>query len=654
MQAIVSELRAAVDADAGVAVYLDDGEGALRLAFADGPAGERFESRITRRAHLVGRSFVPAITEEPPGAALLVAVPDVGGGFVYMARHRPRQFTREERAVARVVARRLAGRVVAYESERRTTLRVRQLETIQRIGASLTRLATVEEVGQTIAAEIGQVIDFRECRVYVVGNGDGRLEPVAVRREPGSPVPWAADELGCRVGEGLAGLVAAHGKPLVVPDVARDGRASRIEARPGIDESMLLMPLVFERRVGGVIVLFKRGVDQFGPDDERMLSILADQAAVAMENARLLESRDQYVAELRALLDLSSAGSERRETGVLASLLAVKMAVALGLETGSILHWVDGTSRLHTLGMHGSAMRRGSFDLLEHPLFRKVLRERIPLVLQADDPESSREEAPRMRERGDRTLLLLPLVAGGTVIGLAELAMRSRTRAFTPSELDYCLTLANHAAAVLENAMLLDRLKRAADVDQLTGLANHRRLQERLAQEVARASRTGQPLGVALLDLDGFKLINDRHGHAAGDQVLHELAATLRLSVRTNDVVARYGGDEFVVLMPDTTARDARVTAQRLLAALAERSFRLADGSDVAVGASIGLAIYPDDGVTPGELLAASDRAMYTAKRRGGGGVRQAHGRGEPRNREPAGAGHGEEGKHEGRQPARE
>jgi diguanylate cyclase (GGDEF)-like protein len=219
---------------------------------------------------------------------------------------------------------------------------------------------------------------------------------------------------------------------------------------------------------------------------------------------------------------------------------------------------------------------------------------------------------------GARTLILVPLTAGGRTIGIVELIAMNAPRVLEAAELQTVDAMATLGATGLEKVRLLEQLRSAADMDLVTGVHNHRYLQERLRQEVARSARSHSPFGVLMLDLDNFKPVNDRHGHSDGDRVLHNIGAAIKDHVRTSDVVARYGGDEFVVLMPDTPVEHAELVAQRVVAGVLERGHVLSDGSEVSVGISAGLAVYPAHGRTSAMLLQAADAAMYAAKRSGG------------------------------------
>jgi diguanylate cyclase (GGDEF)-like protein len=230
-----------------------------------------------------------------------------------------------------------------------------------------------------------------------------------------------------------------------------------------------------------------------------------------------------------------------------------------------------------------------------------------------------------LRARGVRTLILMPLATGGKTIGLVEL-VALQPRALSESQLNTLEAMARLTATGLERVRLLEQLRSNADTDLVTGVHNHRYLQERLRQEVARTARSHSPLAVLMMDLDKFKQVNDRHGHADGDRVLHNIGSIIIDKLRANDVVARYGGDEFVVVMPDTSAEQAEAVAQRVVDAIRERRHELSDGSRVSVGVSAGLAVYPEDGRTTADLLANADAAMYVAKRSGGRAIERAVG----------------------------
>jgi diguanylate cyclase (GGDEF)-like protein len=169
----------------------------------------------------------------------------------------------------------------------------------------------------------------------------------------------------------------------------------------------------------------------------------------------------------------------------------------------------------------------------------------------------------------------------------------------------------------LVNLQLRESLREQALRDALTGLYNRRYLEERLAQELRRAYRTGTPLAVLLLDLDRFKQVNDVHGHAAGDDLLARFAGLLHDTVRAEDVVARYGGEEFTLVLPGAGAEEALMVAEKVR----KRTRRLwIDAGKRRVGevsVSIGVASYPACGEVPEDLLAAADRALYRAKREG-------------------------------------
>jgi diguanylate cyclase (GGDEF)-like protein len=167
--------------------------------------------------------------------------------------------------------------------------------------------------------------------------------------------------------------------------------------------------------------------------------------------------------------------------------------------------------------------------------------------------------------------------------------------------------------ALLDNARLFDQVRRLAVSDSLTGLANYRRLLSVLESEIDRSRRTGRPFVVMLFDMDGLKLINDRHGHLVGSRALIRLGHVLRQHCRAMDTAARYGGDEFALVLPEAGPEIAGCIVRRICERLS------ADRELPAISASAGAAVYPKDGDTPEKLLGAADRALYRMKNRGSG-----------------------------------
>ncbi len=178
------------------------------------------------------------------------------------------------------------------------------------------------------------------------------------------------------------------------------------------------------------------------------------------------------------------------------------------------------------------------------------------------------------------------------------------------------------AAIALDNARRTQRAERLARTDDLTGLCNVRALTDTLRRELARASRAGRPVSLIVLDVDGFKGINDSHGHLRGNRALVEMAGLLRESTRQADCAARLGGDEFAVVLPDTGRDGAVVAGDRLRARIAHHVFLRREGLEVRLAVSVGAATANVPPVTAGALLERADKALYRAK--AGGGDRTA------------------------------
>ena len=201
-----------------------------------------------------------------------------------------------------------------------------------------------------------------------------------------------------------------------------------------------------------------------------------------------------------------------------------------------------------------------AYEVANFPETLRVLEDQVAVIVDADDPAADQAEVGLMRADGNRVLAMLPLVAKGQSIGLVELISHGPV-AYDDERLGLARTMANEAAMALENARLYEDARALADRDPLTGFYNHRFLHERLGEEVVRAQRARRPLSVLMLDLDDFKLVNDTFGHLFGDRVLTWTAELIRSTLRGSDIPARYGGDEFAIILPETDGDDARRAA---------------------------------------------------------------------------------------------
>lgn len=228
-----------------------------------------------------------------------------------------------------------------------------------------------------------------------------------------------------------------------------------------------------------------------------------------------------------------------------------------------------------------------------------------------------------------RTYVVVPISASGgmthaapwpalpTVRGVLALYDRLGGDEFDDTDLETLRRFAGQAAVAVDNVRTHEEAQRLSLTDPLTGLWNYRYLEDSMRREVERASRFGHKLAVLALDLDRFKEVNDAYGHPAGDKVLVEFARRISRATREVDLSFRQGGEEFVVLLPETDATGAAVLAQRLGVAVRREPVRVHDELSIDVTVSIGIAVYPDHARTPRAVLDAADTALYAAKAAG-------------------------------------
>jgi len=212
------------------------------------------------------------------------------------------------------------------------------------------------------------------------------------------------------------------------------------------------------------------------------------------------------------------------------------------------------------------------------------------------------------------SIIGIPLKVGDAVVGVMNLSRRT-LGGFTASELRLLGLLSDQAAVAISNASLHQMISRQAYSDTLTGLPNRRALDERLEEEVLAARRNNYSFAVIMMDLDGFKNVNDTYGHAVGDDILRLVFGQMGRGVRNTDFLARYGGDELTLILSQSDMSSAQIVAEKIIEGMKNIKYKFKDGKRLKLGISGGIAIFPVNARTGPDLLRAADAALYKAKR---------------------------------------
>jgi diguanylate cyclase (GGDEF)-like protein len=408
--------------------------------------------------------------------------------------------------------------------------------------------------------------------------------------------------------------VAKTGAPLNEPD-ARNSPvlSSRLVERFNV-ASALFVPLTFDGEVRSVVVLISETPRRFSDEEVQLVHTLANQASAAfavLEMKRRLGARaDQQAALARA----AGALNARLDQRVILETLCREADLALGGDLAGV-YLGDGRSGGIGVAGHGIPEDNDWYGYVIRPgegVGGQVLVTGEPVISNAyqTDVQVPENEVLRPIE----TAISVPVRWNGELKGALSVAFYSMRR-IAEEDIDALQAIADLAAVACSNAEAFQEAKEAAMTDSLTGLLNHGAVQVRLRDEIWRARRANTPLCCLLLDLDNFKPINDIHGHLVGDQLLQQVASAIASQFRSYDGIGRFGGDEFVLVLPGMTAREARTAAQRLQELVEATGAAMGDmGAELT--ASVGLCEWREP-LTAGELLERADRALRVAKHRG-------------------------------------
>jgi len=501
----------------------------------------------------------------------------------------------------------LENYVVMHDAQRRT----KEYELLTQIGQAISSRLDQDEVLRTIQQELGQIFDTSNFYIAFQENDEIRFE---LETENNQVLPKRSR----RVSTGLTELIIRTGQALLIRSDLEKTRerlgASQVGGQPA--KCFCGAPILLGGKPAGVMVAMSTEREYvFQQRDLEVMQTAAGQVSVAVENARLFAEEQRRSRHLSFLNNISkTAISSEDSEQMLAEIVGeiqknfqfdhigigildyVTKDIEIKAEAGATAQ-AKGKRIPLGLGIVGRVARTGERALVQNAAEGHLLG-----VL----PDS-------------RAVLCIPITYGETLLGVLNVESRQES-AFSPQDVLIMNTLADLLATALHNAFVFQKLQQQSITDGLTGIKTRRFFWEALSSEWKRASRSGRSFSVVLVDLDKFKEVNDTLGHLEGDLVLARVGRLLEQRCRQSNVVARYGGDEFIILMPETGVEQAQALAERLRLWLAQDAMLV----EHKITGSFGVASFPGHGFSAEDIIRVADAGMYVSKHAGGNRVSMA------------------------------
>jgi diguanylate cyclase (GGDEF)-like protein len=498
----------------------------------------------------------------------------------------------------------LENYVVMHAAQRRT----KEYELLTEIGQAISSHLNQDEVLRTVYVELGQIFDTNNF--YIAFQEDDEIH-FELEIEGGIALPKRSRP----AANAFTEYVIRTGHPLLI-----ESDLEQVRAKLGVDfipprpaRSFCAVPIFLGGRPAGVMAaLSTERESQFQARDLEVMQTAAGQLGVAIENARLFteeQRRARHLAFLNSIskMAISSEDAEQMMADIVREIQKNFRYDHIGI---GILDYV--TKDIEIKAEAGTTSQTlGRRIAVGSGVLGKVARTGVSALVQNAGPGQLAGVLPE-----SRAVLCLPISYGESLLGVLNVESRDEN-AFAPQDVLILNTLADLLATALHNSFVFQKLQQQSITDGLTGIKTRRFFWEALSSEWKRASRSGRPFSVVLVDLDKFKEVNDTLGHLEGDLVLARVGRLLEQKCRQSNVVARYGGDEFIILMPETGIEQAQVLAERL---------RLWVATDATleehhITGSFGVASFPIHGFSMEDLIRVADAGMYVSKHAGGNQV---------------------------------
>jgi diguanylate cyclase (GGDEF)-like protein len=477
-----------------------------------------------------------------------------------------------------------------------------KLAVLYEAGQAVLSTFDLDEVLQRILAIARDYFHLPNVAILLL---DKEAQQLCVR----SQIGWdpGKDKICLGYHDGITGASVLKKRPVYAPDVTKD---PRYICAAQSTRSELAIPLMVGDEVVGVLDCQSDRLDHFDHETIKLLTLFSTQASIALQNARLYQLERQRARQLEAINTIAQQSTAVMDLEELLARVCAVIQKAFDVSHVSLLLRDEGdlVMRAHhgTLTPcipHGDRFPSGrepwsSVIATSGTVIEKDLR------TTPDHERLFKESASRMS---------IPLISFGQTLGVLTLHS-SQSNAFRDSELQSLESVADICANSIQNAHYVDRVKQLAYLDGLTGIFNRRFFELRIMEEIERARRYGTGMAVIMADIDQFKRLNDEFGHLLGDEVLRQVSSLFHQQLRKIDVVCRYGGEEFAILLTQTTAKPSVTIAEKLRRLVEGFQF---PGVPRTVTISAGVASFPTHGKTRDELIRAADNGLYAAKQAG-------------------------------------
>lgn len=327
---------------------------------------------------------------------------------------------------------------------------------------------------------------------------------------------------------------------------------------------------------------------------------------------------------LMSCLEIGKALTSTYNLSEILDLIMSKVTRLIPAENWSLLLKDDLSGKLKfevVKGLDMKVVRDVRIEMNEGVAGRVAATGESLFIENAKDDERINKSVDQLTGFTTESIICIPLQVHGKVLGVVEIVNVDDFSEFTSKELPVLNILADYAAIAIENSQYFTQIQEMSITDEYTGLYNARHLHQILENLIQQSSESNNKLAVLFVDIDNFKTVVDTHGHLSGSQVLKEIGGTISDCLAGSDTLIKYGGDEYIILLPGKDKKAAFDAAKAILQAIRDEQYLMTEGAGLKLTASFGVAIYPDDAKTKKELLLVADNLMYKVKEKNKNGV---------------------------------